>query len=89
MTVDPFKAPLRKGHSNQPHVLNGHGLLDDDEDDDDFPIDLHQWNENLAFRKFISGKDQDVDIFNDNVIIGQYMRWFSIDYLLTGREMDP
>ena len=47
----------RKGLSNTPVVLSAKGLPDDDEDEDDFPIDLEQWNHMDAFQDFIFGDD--------------------------------
>ena len=47
---------------NVPFVLQGQGLPDDEEDDDDFPLDLQQWNEPDSFEKYIlsqTGEDEE------------------------------
>lgn len=49
---------LPEGHSlsNVPYVIQGSGLPDDDEDDEDFVLDLQQWNEPNAFLDYIHNK---------------------------------
>ena len=43
-------------HSGAPTGISS-PLPDDDEDEDDFPIDLEQWNHMDAFQDFIFGDD--------------------------------
>ena len=40
-------------------VIQGAGLPNDDEDDDDFALDLQQWNEVDAFEDFIASQDEE------------------------------
>ena len=50
---------------NVPFVLQGQGLPDDEEDDDDFPLDLQQWNESDSFEKYIlsqTGEDEEDEV---------------------------
>lgn len=47
-----------ESESNEPYVVNGSGLPDDEEDDDDeFALDLKQWNDPYAFEDYVSEQD--------------------------------
>ena len=57
---------------NVPFVLQGQGLPDDEEDDDDFPLDLQQWNEPDSFEKYIlsqTGEDEEDEVGHLNLPI--------------------
>ncbi|KAI5117758.1 hypothetical protein M0805_000602 [Coniferiporia weirii] len=55
-----------KDPSNMPHVLLGQGLPNDDEDDEDFALDLQQWNEPLAFENYIVSQEEDEENDEDD-----------------------
>lgn len=47
-----------ESESNEPYVVNGNGLPDDEEDDDDeFALDLKQWNDPYAFEDYVNEQD--------------------------------
>ena len=64
---DKDKAPLHDPEelSNIPYILLGSGLPNDDDDDEDFALDLQQFNEPRAFERFIFDQEDAEDEEDD------------------------
>ncbi|TDL24455.1 hypothetical protein BD410DRAFT_896672 [Rickenella mellea] len=70
----------QKGTTNEPYVLLGNGLPNDDEDDEDFALDLHQWNDVDAFEDFIGGERmKDIASWEEEELEGEEERSIRIN----------